>query len=133
LGIFQRIEQCLAGGFKRSIYSKGATISIETIAMIFKRAKIVACEARPNYVLWVRFDDGIEGEVNLSDLVGQGVFQAWESEEFWKSVKVDPESDTVCWGEEIDLDPYALKQDVLDSQKSRSPPKDSKPSPPSKE
>jgi hypothetical protein len=89
--------------------------------MNFIPAKIIACEARPNYVLWVRFDDGIEGEVDLSNLVGQGVFKAWESPSFWKSVKIDPESETVAWGEEIDLDPYVLKQEILDSQKSEKP------------
>jgi len=89
--------------------------------MTFKPAIIVACEARPNYILWVRFDDGVEGEVDLSDLVGQGVFKAWESIEFWESVKVDPESETVCWGEEIDLDPYVLKQEIMDSQKPSAP------------
>ncbi len=66
--------------------------------MDFKRVRIIACDARPNYILWVRFDDGVEGEVDLS-------------------VKIDPESDTVCWGEEIDLDPYTLKQEILESQK----------------
>ncbi len=85
--------------------------------MDFIPAKIVACEARPNYILWIRFDDGVEGEVDLSDLVGQGVFTAWESLDFWQSVKVDPESETVCWGEDIDLDPYVLKQDILNSKK----------------
>lgn len=79
--------------------------------------KIIACEARSNYILWVRFDDGIEGEVNLSDLVGQGVFQAWELEEFWQSVKIDPESETVCWGKDIDLDPYVLRENVLKQKK----------------
>ncbi len=85
--------------------------------MNYKRARIIDCEARPNYILWIRFDDGVAGEVDLSDLVDQGVFKAWESDEFWKSVKVDPESETVCWGEEIDLDPYVLKQEILDAQK----------------
>ena len=85
--------------------------------MNFSPARIIACEARPNYILWVRFEDGVEGEVDLANLVGHGVFQAWESLEFWQSVRVDPESETVAWGEEIDLDPYVLKQDILDSQK----------------
>jgi hypothetical protein len=44
--------------------------------MEFKRAKIVACAPKPNYRVWIRFDDGIEGEVDLSYLVGQGVFEA---------------------------------------------------------
>ena len=40
--------------------------------MVFKRARIVACKPRPNYRVWIRFDDGLEGEVNLSHLVGKG-------------------------------------------------------------
>lgn len=84
--------------------------------MNFVPARIVACKAKPNYILWIRFDDGVEGEVDLSSLVGQGVFKAWESLDFWQSVRIDPESKTVCWGEEIDLDPYVLKQDVIKAQ-----------------
>lgn len=71
--------------------------------------------------MWIRFDDGIEGEVDLSDLIGQGVFQAWESQEFWHAVKIDPESETVCWGDEINLDPYVLKEDVLKQKKTDDP------------
>lgn len=81
--------------------------------MNYKKAIIVACKAKPNYVLWIRFDDGLEGEVNLSDLVGDGVFKAWESKKFFDSVKIDPESKTVCWGEHIDLDPYVLRTDII--------------------
>ncbi|HSW87102.1 MAG TPA: DUF2442 domain-containing protein [Rhabdochlamydiaceae bacterium] len=80
--------------------------------MGFKRTKIVACKPKPNYHLWIRFDDGLEGEVDLSHLVGKGVFEAWESIEFFNRVKVDPETDTVAWGDEIDLDPYVLREKV---------------------
>jgi hypothetical protein len=119
--VFKRVEPCMAASRKRGSASEGAAISLETIVMDFKPVRIVACEARPNYILWIRFDDGVEGEVDLSDLVGRGVFKAWENPEFWKSVKVDPESETVCWGEEIDLDPYVLKEDVLKTKKPRHP------------
>lgn len=92
--------------------------------MNVKRAIIVACKARPNYVLWIRFDDGLEGEVNLSDLVGDGVFKSWESKKFFESVKVSPESKTVCWGEDIDLDPYVLRNDIIKKmRKLRKPPR----------
>jgi hypothetical protein len=66
--------------------------------MEFKRAKIVACKPNPNYHVWIRFDDGLEGEVDLSALVGQGVFEAWTSIEFFNQVRVDPETDTLTWG-----------------------------------
>jgi hypothetical protein len=81
--------------------------------MEFKRARIVECEPRPDYRVWIRFDDGLEGEVDLSDLVGQGVFAAWESVEFFNQVYVDPKSDTIAWGEDIDLDPYVLRERII--------------------
>jgi hypothetical protein len=40
--------------------------------MEFKRAKITDCNLKPNYHVWIRFDDGLEGEVDLSDFVGKG-------------------------------------------------------------
>ncbi len=81
--------------------------------MGFKRAKIVACKAKPNYRVWIRFDDGLEGEVNLSNLVGKGVFKAWESVEFFNKVHIDPKTDTLTWDHEIDLDPYVLRETIL--------------------
>lgn len=79
-----------------------------------KRAKIVACKPRPNYHVWIRFEDGLEGEVDLKHLVGKGVFEAWESVEFFNQVRVDPKSDTLAWGEDIDLDPYVLREKILE-------------------
>lgn len=58
--------------------------------MCCKRAKIISCQSRPNYCVWIRFDDGLEGEVDLHELVGKGVFAAWESIEFFNLVRVDP-------------------------------------------
>jgi hypothetical protein len=78
--------------------------------MDFKRAKIIACKPKPNYHVWIRFDDGLEGEVDLSALVGKGVFEAWESVDFFNQVRVDPRTDTLTWGDEIDLDPYVLRE-----------------------
>jgi len=80
--------------------------------MDFKRAKVIACKPLPQYHVWLLFDDGLEGEVDLSDFVGKGVFKAWESIEFFNQVKVDPLSDTLSWSDEIDLDPYVLREKI---------------------
>jgi hypothetical protein len=80
--------------------------------MDFKRAKIVACKPKPHYRVWIRFDDGLEGEVDLSDLVGKGVFEVWKSVDFFNQVRIDPRSDTLVWGEDIDLDPYVLREEI---------------------
>ena len=77
--------------------------------------RIIQCKAKPNYLLWIKFADGLEGEVDLSDLVGKGVFKAWESKDFFNKVKIDTLCGTVAWGEEIDLDPLVLRQDIQKS------------------
>lgn len=59
------------------------------------------------YRLWLKYADGIEGEVDLGDLAGRGVFQAWPNREVFRAVRVD-ESDALVWPGEIDLCPDAL-------------------------
>lgn len=81
--------------------------------MEFKRAKIVDCRPLPHYRVWIRFDDGLEGEVDLSHLVGKGVFEAWKSVEFFNQVRGDPKSDTLAWGDDIDLDAYVLREKII--------------------
>ncbi len=87
--------------------------------MGFKKAKIISCESRSNYRVWIQFDDGLEGEVDLSHLVGKGIFKAWESVDFFNQVKIDPESETLTWGDEIDLDPYVLREKLENSKQSK--------------
>lgn len=70
--------------------------------------RIVAAKPRPNYRLWLRFTDGSEGEVDLSYLVGRGVFARWSDPNEFAAVQVDQSTGTVCWSEAIDLDPDVL-------------------------
>ncbi len=70
--------------------------------------RIVAAEARPAYCVWIRFEDGLEGELSLADLVGKGVFAAWNDEDDFKKVFVDEESGTIAWPNGLDLAPDAL-------------------------
>ena len=38
------------------------------------------------YRIWLRYDDGVEGEVDLSDMAGDGVFVAWLDHSFFAGV-----------------------------------------------
>ena len=38
---------------------------------------VVEVRARPNFRVWLRFEDGLEGEADLSDVAGCGVFRRW--------------------------------------------------------
>lgn len=75
--------------------------------------KIVEAEPRTDYRLGVRFEDGVEGEVDLSDLVGQGVFERWEDPAEFREVFVDGETDTVSWRGDIELCPDSLYDDLV--------------------
>ncbi len=84
--------------------------------MEFQMARIVACQPLDDYKLWIRFEDGKSGKVSVKNLVGKGVFEAWNSIEFFNSVHIDPISQTVAWGKDLDLDPYVLRERLLSDQ-----------------
>jgi len=69
--------------------------------------KIVEAKALQGYRLWLRYEDGVEGEVDLSDLAGRGVFAVWNEREFFESVRTDV-SGALAWGDSLDLCPDAL-------------------------
>ena len=75
---------------------------------------VVAAEARSAFKVWVRFENGVEGEADLSDLAGRGVFKRWtENPAEFGQVSVDPESGTVTWPGGLDVAPDRLYSEVL--------------------
>jgi hypothetical protein len=73
---------------------------------------ITECRAERNYTLWIRFDDGLEGNVNLGDLVLTETYQAISDEETFSRVAIDPISNAVTWAGGIKLDPEVLYRDL---------------------
>jgi hypothetical protein len=69
--------------------------------------RIVELRAEPGYVLWIRYDDGVKGEVDLSGLRGRGVFAAWTDQEAFAEVSLEPHG-AVAWTDRIELCPDAL-------------------------
>jgi hypothetical protein len=69
--------------------------------------KIIKIEPVGGYTLRLSFDDGVQGECDLSHLAGRGVFAAWRNQETFEKVKIGPHGE-LCWPGEIDLCPDAL-------------------------
>ena len=69
----------------------------------------IPIEVKPqeNYRLWVKYSDGVEGIVDLSDLVGKGVFALWNDYREFQKVHIGP-SGEIAWSEEIDMCPDAI-------------------------
>jgi hypothetical protein len=66
-------------------------------------------ETRPldDYKVWLKFDDGASGEVDLSHLTGKGVFALWNNYENFKKVSIE-NGRWLSWSDEIDLDADTL-------------------------
>ncbi|HBL27887.1 MAG TPA: DUF2442 domain-containing protein [Acidobacteria bacterium] len=56
----------------------------------------------PNYRLWVRFPDGVEGEVDLSHLAGRGVFSSWNEPGVFQRAYIG-RSGEIAWSEEMEI------------------------------
>ncbi|MES1244327.1 MAG: DUF2442 domain-containing protein [Acidobacteriota bacterium] len=70
---------------------------------------IVEARATGGHRLYIRFEDGVDGELDLSRLVEfRGVFEPLRNPEEIAKVTVDPELGTVCWPGGADLDPDVL-------------------------
>jgi hypothetical protein len=70
-------------------------------------AQPIEVKALSNFRIWLRYDDGTEGEVDLSDLAGRGVFEAWKDTTFFDSVRLGSHG-AIEWGSDIDICPDAM-------------------------
>ena len=62
----------------------------------------VEVRALEPYRIWLRCDDGVEGELDLSYLAGDGVFAAWEDHSFFSEVRLGS-CGSIVWGDDLDL------------------------------
>ena len=69
--------------------------------------KITVVEVLQGYRLSLTFDDGLSGTVDLSDLVGKGVFALWRNYHAFEQVQIGSSGELV-WGNQVDLCPDSL-------------------------
>lgn len=65
----------------------------------------------PQYRLFLRYQDGVAGEVDLSHLAGRGVFDLWNRSGEFEKVTIGP-SGEVRWNDDVDLCPDALYMQI---------------------
>ena len=64
--------------------------------------KISSAKALSGYKIWIQYSDGVEGEVDLTHLVGKGIFSAWEDANVFQNFQVE-NGRSITWTDEIDL------------------------------
>ena len=68
-------------------------------------SKPLQVNAIRQYSIWLKYDDGTEGTVDLSHLIDKPVFQNWKESDFFNKVHIDIETDAIAWDENIELCP----------------------------
>ena len=72
-----------------------------------KEAKLVG-----DFVLWLRFADGTEGEVDLRDELDGPIFEPLRDPAYFKKFTVHPELRTLVWPNGADFAPEFLYEKV---------------------
>jgi hypothetical protein len=78
---------------------------------LLKMLKLIYVEPLTGYRLRLRYADGVTGDVDLSHLVGKGVFQLWNDPEAFGRVSIGSAGE-VRWSDEVDLCADALYLEV---------------------
>ena len=60
------------------------------------------------YRFWLRFDDGVEGEIELEGELGGKIFEPLQDKAFFAQLSLHPELRTVVWPNGADLAPEFL-------------------------
>jgi hypothetical protein len=70
---------------------------------------VVDARTLGDYRLYLRFEDGVEGSIDLAPILSfRGVFAPLRDPAYFAQVRVDRELGTVVWPNGADLDPDVL-------------------------
>ena len=61
-----------------------------------------------DYVVWLKFEDGVEGEVDLSEELHGPVFEPLRDPEYFRRFAVLPDLGTISWPNGADFAPEFL-------------------------
>lgn len=71
----------------------------------------IRVEPREGYRIWVEYDDGACGEVDLSDVAGKGIFKVWDEPGVFEQVHIT-EDRAIGWSDELDICPDRVYFDL---------------------
>ena len=80
--------------------------------MIGLTPEMTAAEVLRHGVLWLTFEDGLSGEVDVLDRLWGPVFEEARTPEGFAKARFDPEARTVVWSTQADLAPDTLYERV---------------------
>ncbi len=61
-----------------------------------------------DHVVWLRFSDGLEGQIDLGPQLGGEIFKPLKKPEYFKKFKLDDDAMTLTWPNGADFAPEFL-------------------------
>ena len=74
--------------------------------------KLTEVRVLDKYRVWLRFDDGIEGEVDFSGKPRTGVYVPWEDYDYFRRAQVGPSGELV-WDDQVDFSPTSIHHPIF--------------------
>ncbi len=62
--------------------------------------------------IWIKFEDGAEGEIDLSGELWGEIFEPLRDLDYFRTVRLDREIDTICWDNGADFAPEFLYEGI---------------------
>jgi hypothetical protein len=72
--------------------------------------RIVNARHVEGHVMWLEFEDGACGEVDLADSLDGTVFEPLRDPAYFRGLRVDPDLHTVVWPNGADFAPEFLRE-----------------------
>ena len=74
--------------------------------------RVIQARYIEEYIIWLKFNDGVEGEVDLRDELWGPVFEPLKDQEVFRRFRVHPDLHTIVWENEADFAPEFLHKMV---------------------
>jgi hypothetical protein len=101
--------------FETNHTTEDPTVALSNEVAEFIPWRVVELRVLPGYQLYQRFADGIEGRVEMRELIfcdHAGVFESLRDPAVFAQVSIDPNFGSVQWANGIDIAPDASHDDI---------------------
>ena len=80
-------------------------------AVTSQTVRPVKVEALRKYRIWIEYNDGVSGEVDLSDMAGEGRYKAWDEPGFFEKAHIGYD-DMLLWNDGLGVSPGDLYMEI---------------------
>ncbi len=74
--------------------------------------KIIDAKYKKNYIIYLHFSDGTQGEIDLQNELYGEMFEPLKDQKFFKTFSIHPDFHTIYWPNGADIAPEYLYEKI---------------------